>query len=416
MLRGLVRTVGALIVLAAAGLVGWRVLAPAEVLASVTTPLPAPTPAAPGVTGRTNVAPLIVDGQIRVYAGKRQIRADGPVSAKTVYTPVWSFRRWPQQLSGVVAAGPTVISQWSDGDVVAIDGHTGKITWRISGSSAVDRYFGHRTGAATVWGPTSPHGPAPSASPPSTASPTPMASPHSAGSPVSGMRVGTDVVAVPFPGQIRIFDVKTGALRWSGPCVDGFTSAGGQYFCGSSGFDLADGTNLANRPGASTPIGPYQSVGCEVSQSRCAGLRDRDGHGWLVDGPRPRRAVALDRPGSTTAGGAVFYPDEVGYRAATPDNRPLGDYPGVSDVLGATDGRVLLLTTDRRLLAVDPRTGATGDGFPLAYKTEELTWTPGRWQVSDGYVAIERLTTDGPADPDTPGHYFSVETVIIAAV
>jgi hypothetical protein len=50
--------------------------------------------------------------------------------------------------------------------------------------------------------------------------------------------------------------------------------------------------------------------------------------------------------------------------------------------------------------------------FALAVGTEKTTWTPGLWQIADGYVAVERL--DDPA-PASVHHYFTVETVIIAA-
>src|SRR4051794_21040584 len=116
------RTFLALVVVVAAGLIGWRVLKPAEVLSPVAAALPAAADRSPQVTGRTNQAPLIVDGLIRVYANPRQVRADAPVDAKSVNTALWSFRRWPVQLSGVVAVGDTVISRWADGELVALAG------------------------------------------------------------------------------------------------------------------------------------------------------------------------------------------------------------------------------------------------------------------------------------------------------
>ena len=89
------------------------------------------------------------------------------------------------------------------------------------------------------------------------------------------------------------------------------------------------------------------------------------------------------------------------------------EYPA-AQVLGVSAGRVVLLTADRRLLAIDPRSGQTVTQYPMAFLTEKLTWDPGRWQVTDRFVAVERLAQDRPADPDTPGYYFSVETVVIA--
>ncbi|WP_309246285.1 hypothetical protein [Verrucosispora sioxanthis] len=87
----------------------------------------------PGVTGRLPVAPLIVDGRLRVYAAPRQVYADQPVDSRSRRTPYWSFRRWPASLDAVVASGTTVVSRWSDGQLVAIDARTGRVAWRAAG-------------------------------------------------------------------------------------------------------------------------------------------------------------------------------------------------------------------------------------------------------------------------------------------
>jgi outer membrane protein assembly factor BamB len=380
-LRVSLRSLSALVMVAAAVLVGWRVLAPAEVLATVAPPYPAVRPDWPHVTGRTGVAPLIVDGKIRVYASKRQVRADAPIDAETVHTAIWSFRRWPEQLSGVVAASPTVISRWSDGELVAIDGRTGKIVWRADGPKAPG-FGGHRTGADTVWGP-------------------------------PGLHLAEDAVLVTAGGRIEAYEVSTGARRWSttATCADGFTTEGGQYVCSAGAYALATGS-----PVVSFPAGPYTPVGCDVAASNCTGLRDGAGHGWITDTVNPARAPTLDRPDSTVAAGVVFYRDAGGLRAADPvTGEVLHGYPSDSQVLGDADGRVVLLTGDRRLLTVSPR-GGDETAFPLVFDTESRDWDPGRWQVTDGYVAIERLARDRPRDPDTPGYYFSYEPVIIAAL
>jgi hypothetical protein len=117
--RGLLRSALALVLVAASALIVWRVLAPAEVHATAGTRVPTAEGLPQWVTGRLLQAPLIVDGRVRVYASKRQVRADAPVGAKMTRTARWSLRRWPQQVSGVVAAGRTVITRWSDGELVA---------------------------------------------------------------------------------------------------------------------------------------------------------------------------------------------------------------------------------------------------------------------------------------------------------
>jgi len=378
-LRVLLRSLFALVVAAAAVLIGWRVLRPAEVLASVHPPYPKVPAVWPHVTGRTPVAPLIVDDRVRVYASKRQIRADAPINANSVRTAIWSFRRWPEQLSGVVATGRTVISRWSDGDLVAIDGDTGKIVWRAQGPSAPG-YSGHRTGAATVWGP-------------------------------ENLRVAGPSVLVTAGGQIFSYEVSTGTRRWTSAtaCDDGFTTAGGQLVCPSGAVDAVTGATVA-----SFPAGPYTPVGCDVAWSACAGLRDAAGHGWLTGGATPVRAAALDRPDATVAAGLVFYPSGDSLRSVDPRTGAVRhDYPA-AQVLGAAAGRVVLLTGDRTLLVIDPRSGQTLASYPLAYLTEGLTWDPGRWQVTDRFVAVERLARDRPDDPDTAGYYFSVDTVVLA--
>ncbi|WP_153040548.1 hypothetical protein [Actinoplanes sp. TFC3] len=145
------RVLLAIVLVAAAGLIGWRVLRPSEVVEAAALPYPAAEVVAPGVTGKTALAPLIVDERIRVYAGKRVVKADSPISATTMYTPLWSYRRWPAQVSGVVAAGATVVSRWSDGLVVALDGRTGRVVWRTGGPAADP--FAEPTGSDAVWDP-----------------------------------------------------------------------------------------------------------------------------------------------------------------------------------------------------------------------------------------------------------------------
>jgi hypothetical protein len=381
--RVLLRLSLALVVAAAGFLICWRVLAPAEVLASATTPYPSAAERAPGVTGRTNVAPLIVDGGIRVFAAKRQIRADAPVDAKSTNTARWSFRRWPQQLSGVVAIGHTVVSRWSDGQVVALDARSGTLAWRVDGPPATG-YGGHRTGAATVWAP-------------------------------PGLHVTEDAVVVSRGEVLAAYDVGTGIQRWRtsvpAACSDGFTTAGGAYVCPTGAYDTATGAALAG-----WPSGPYTPIACEVAASRCPGLRDAAGRGWFTDTATPRRGLVLDHPDSTIEAGLVCYPADGALQVATTTGTIVRGFPAAA-VLGASPGQQLvLLTPERHLLLADPHDGRIVADFPLAVDQERLAWSPGRWQVANGYLAIERLTPDGPADPDAPDHYFTVETVILAAL
>jgi outer membrane protein assembly factor BamB len=360
----------AFVLVAAGSFVVWRVLAPTEVVDPARDAYPPAVVLPPGVTGETGRAPLIVEGRIRVFAAKRQVSADAPVGAKTTYTPRWSYRRWPAQLSGVVAVGRTVITRWSDGKLVAIDGGSGRVAWRADGPPA-GGYTGLRTGAATVW------------------------------SPPGLVTAGTIVLA-----GGAAFDAATGAPRWRSGCADGFTTAGGAYVCGGVAY-AGTGARLDG-----WPAGPFTPLDCRVARSGCGGFRTGGADVWLASGPRPVRA-----PGPLLAGGLSVRIAGAHVMASVPAtggrtwrwSAPAGQ---TVDLLGAAGGRVYLLTSARDLVAVDAATGAVRSAFPLAVGTEKTTWTPGLWQIADGYVAVERLD-DG--DPAPVNHYFTVQTVIIAA-
>jgi hypothetical protein len=88
-------------------------------------------------------------------------------------------------------------------------------------------------------------------------------------------------------------------------------------------------------------------------------------------------------------------------------------------VLGAGPDVIHLLTGPvgaRNLVTVDASTGTERGSFRPAFGTEATDWEPGRWQVADGFLAIERLGAGGDADPEAPDHYFGVETVLIGAL
>jgi hypothetical protein len=358
----------ALVLLAGSGVVVWRVLAPAEVVDAATDPYPPAVAAAPGVTGETAAAPLIVEGRIRVFAAKRQISADAPVTAKTAYTPRWSYRRWPAQLNGVVAVRRTVITRWSDGKLVAIDGGTGRVAWRATGPPA-GGYTGLGTGAATVW------------------------------APPDLVTAGTTVLA-----GGAAFDAATGAARWRTGCsAGGFTTAGGAYVCGDVAYAAATGARLAG-----WPAGPLTPLDCGVARSGCGGLAGA-GKVWLAAGPRP-----VPANGRMLAAGLSVRIDGGSVQASAAGRWWRWSAPAGQSVrlLGSSGGRVYLLTSARELVTVDAATGAVRSAFPLAAGTEKTEWTPGLWQIADGYVAVERL--DDP-DPRSVHHYFTVATVVIAA-
>ncbi|WIM96201.1 PQQ-binding-like beta-propeller repeat protein [Actinoplanes oblitus] len=389
MTRVLLRTSVALLLLLATVLVGWRILEPAEVLATAETPYPAPTSATrPRVTSGLSLAPLLFEDRLRLYGSKHQVRADEPVTGRFVRTARWSLRRWPQQLSGVVTSGTTVVSRWSDGLLVGQDGRTGKVLWRTSGPDAPD-YAGHRTGAAAVWSP-------------------------------PGLRTGAGIVVVAQGQDLFGYDVSTGTERWHTAtppgCTGGFTT-GDRYLCATGGYDLGSGAALR-----SGPAGPFTALGCPVAGSDCAGFRDGAGHGWLTRGGVPQRSVALDSPAVTIAGGVPVSTANGLVTAYRPDGGVKWTWPATGvRVLGGNSTRILLMTPRRELVGLDAATGERRFQFGLFFGKQEGERGNGEWVasgvlVSERFVAIERKNATAPDDPDSPTYYFSSESVLLAAI
>jgi hypothetical protein len=160
--RFVLAAVGMVVLLAGSGAIAYQVFAPHELLVSPSVPYPEVeviTDERP--FSELRAAPLVVEGRLRVYAEKWRVWSDAPVGERYETSPYWSFRRWPAQVVGVTLAptaggGTVVVSQWSDGEIVAIDARRGVIAWRDSGPIAGSRsYDGRRTGATVVYTPRS---------------------------------------------------------------------------------------------------------------------------------------------------------------------------------------------------------------------------------------------------------------------
>src|SRR5262249_12038101 len=150
----------ALIVLAGSGVVAYRVFRPRDMLTRPTVPYPSAvmiTDERP--VSEVRAAPLVIEGRLRVYAETWRVWSDAPVGGRYEATPYWAFRRFPAQVIGVVAAetakGPYVITQWSDGLLVALDARAGSVAWRAMAPAAEQQYDGRLTGASTVYDPRS---------------------------------------------------------------------------------------------------------------------------------------------------------------------------------------------------------------------------------------------------------------------
>ncbi|SCL40130.1 PQQ enzyme repeat-containing protein [Micromonospora pallida] len=421
--RWIVGTVAGLLVAGLSAVTVYRVLAPAEVVTVARGERPPAVDPEVGPIGRFATAPLIVDGRVRVYATTRQVWADGPVDDRQRNTPYWSYRRWPAQLSGVVAAGTTVVSRWSDGRLVALDADTGRVTWQADAPTAPEGYTGRRTGAGTVWHPDGL---------------------HTATAPDGG----TMVVAVG-DRQVQGTDLASGRRLWRVDVEPGCRTAVGTTVAGRLATldrctgdpvvefrDVATGavTERWSPPGAGAEV-TVTPTGCATARSNCGGLHIAEtgtadsgsavaarqgGRGWLVDKGTPVAALGLDRAGTVLAGEVGVTAEDgvvVARSARTGDEvwRRADLGPG-SVVLAAQPGAVHLLTGERDLVTLDPVSGVERSRFRFTVGRDGTDWAPGLGYAADGYVGLERLRT--PVDPagDDQRYFAMAEPVVLAAV
>ncbi|MFC6015411.1 PQQ-binding-like beta-propeller repeat protein [Plantactinospora solaniradicis] len=403
----------AVLVLVASAVIVHRVLAPAEVVTPARAGYPAPLTVQPGVIGTLNAAPLIVDGRLRVYATTRQIRADQPLDAATRRTPYWSFRRWPAEVAGLMADGATVVTRWSDGQLVALDARTGLVRWRAGGPRPEHGYLGRRTGGATVFTPD--------------------------GLYLAESRGGTSVLVVTGSTERRGLDLASGRELWRADVdpacravdqAEGLTTTAGQLVvvdncAGAPAVGLYDvGTGAPTtrwQPDAATAAIEVAPVGCAAGRSRCTAIRTISGgvtRGWLVNGPTPVPAPALDAPESVLVGEVAVAPQGTGLVArSVRTGAELWRWTGTGAdrILAAQPGRVHLRTGAGELLTLDSETGRERSRFPLTYGRDSTTWSPGLVHAASGFVAVERLTE--PVDPTAADsrYYLAAQPVILAA-
>ncbi|ROT28072.1 PQQ-binding-like beta-propeller repeat protein [Micromonospora sp. HM5-17] len=455
----------AVLVLSASVAVGYRVLAPAEVVIPARVGLPVVPDPAPGVIGTLNAAPLIVDGRLRVYATTRTVWADHPIDARTRRTPYWSYRRWPAQLAGVVAAGTTVVTRWSDGELVALDARTGQPRWRAVGPRPGHGYVGRRTGAATVYAPTGLF--------------TAVAADGTrvlviagsterrgmdldsgrllwrsdvdrgcrAGDPEAGLTTGSGELVLPETcagaALLGFYDVATGRLvtRWhptgpgaagpgsdrpglAGPAPTGRATTGpgpvGPRGAGSSPLAPRDvAPEPAGAPGGAPAAEPgvekaatgdlrVVPLGCPTGRSGCRAIRTEYAgvtRGWLLDQGAPVAAPTLDWPETVLVDDVAVAPDETGLvaRAVRSGARRWRWTGGRARVLAVQPGRVHLRTE------AAPGGGA-GDLVTLETATgaerSRFPFTYGRdsttWAPGFAYAASGFVAVERLAEPVDP--------------
>ena len=409
--RRILTAVAAVLAVGAAALVVHRVLAPAEVSTVARAEYPPVATPPVGVIGRLPVAPLIVDGRVRVYAGTRQVYADQPVDDRHRVTPFWSYRRWPAKLDGVLASGTTVVSRWSDGTLVALDARTGRVAWRADGPEPGPVPKPRRTGAATVWDPQGLH--------------------------LARTPDGRTVLVTAGERQAGGYDLTDGRQLWRadlpGSCrTDVATTAAGELVtvdacAGPAAVEFRDAATGSVRTRWRPPGGPDElvvtPVGCLGPRSECRGLRtagpgDGAGRGWLVGPGEPVASTALDVAGAELAGDRVVGSTGgvlTGRSARTGEELWRRADLGPVRIIAAQPGRVHLLTERNDLVTLDPRTGAERSRFPMDLGKDGIGWVPGYAYAGDGYVAVERLREKAGPDSDDQAYFLMAEPVLLAA-
>lgn len=402
--------VAVVVVLVAAAATVFRVLAPAEVSTPAAGAYPTATTPAPGLVARLPVAPLVVDGRIRVYAAERQVYADEPVEFKHRSTPYWSYRRWPAQLAGVVASGHTVVTRWSDGQVVALDGRTGQIAWRAEGPVPEDDPAARRTGAEAVWNPEG-------------------LFVASAADTSVVLSVGRDAMAgwnLADGQRLWQSDIRPGCQR-----AVGTTTTGGLVSvdsCGSAAtVDFRDAATGAvtrwSPPGGGETL-VVTPLGCRSGRSDCAGLRtavgpgDDAARGWLFGAGEPEAAPVLDTPDTRLAGAvAVGVRDGalVAREARTGTEQWRHEDVGGARLLAVEPDRVHLVTDSNSLITYDSVSGDQRSRFTLSLGTDSTSWAPGAAYAVGGYLAVEclRLPVDSAADDQR--YFLTSRPVLLAA-
>jgi outer membrane protein assembly factor BamB len=417
------------VLLAASGIVLWRVLGPAEVVTPATQRYPDRVIPAPGAIGALMSAPLMLDSRLRVYATQRQVWTDAPPDFKYERSALWSFRRWPAQVVGVLALNgsapgsvPVVVSAWSDGVLVGVDARTGTVGWQVQGEALGDAYVGRRTGADTVYRP-------------------------------PGLFTGIDsdgrtVVVTAGPKTIRGYDPSTGAKRWevsrssSADCRGVDFTAPGQYVALDScagvlhRIDLRTGATLPDLGSTGSTATAAEPVSCVIWHSQCPAVRLTSGgkvQAWVLE-PSPASPAlasaalaspALAEPGSILLHGLTITPDNpaavtklTARDLRTGEPRWTWEAPWGSPapaLIGTGTDRIMLLMSDRTMIAVSAESGneLSRASVILSYEPP-LPYEVNQVYISGQYVVLERINPGATPDmPDTE-YYFTHRPVLIA--
>jgi outer membrane protein assembly factor BamB len=394
------------LLLAATGVIAWRVLRPTEIVTPATSAYPAPAIPGPGALGTLVSAPLILNESIRIYAKKREVWSDGPASYHYERSAYWAYRRWPAQITGVLAFqgdSPLVVTSWSDGMLVAIVAETGQVAWRAQGSVLADEYTGRRTGADTVY--------------------------HPPGLLSSGARVITlnDL-------SISALSADTGQALWTfappfaqGECRGiAFTTSTRVYVhdkCADTleRLDLTTGQRLAAIPA----VDEVEPLSCVVGFSECSAMRVTENDkvtGWVVDGADPEELPPLAAPGSLYTGQSVVIPSAETLSTVDSSGTVLWTWkpaePGPFRLLSADTTRIVVLEVDGTLVSLDPRNGrfkSYASAIMPHERDKPVDWEIRTIYTSGSYLVLERINPGVPESASDDAFYYTHRPVLLAS-
>ncbi|HEX6871720.1 MAG TPA: PQQ-binding-like beta-propeller repeat protein [Micromonosporaceae bacterium] len=392
-------TVAVLVLVALVGVIGYRTFVPREILTRPTGAIPAEdvliTDERP--FSELRAAPLVVDGRLRVYAEKRRVWADAPVGGRYEATPYWALRRWPGQVVGlaVAHAGPdaaVVVSQWTDGQLIAVDALRGSVAWRIEVPVSQTGYPGRRTGANVVY------------------------EPRSLLTAPAGDR---DVLIVTSPGRIRAVDPADGGTIWQrdwpGGCEPRPWTGSGLLVvpdCAGGRLTFIRARDGRDRDTWSAPAGTAPAPGlCELGRAGCRVVL-AGGQVWQLEPSAALTPLPPLEAGAIPAGRRVVYPTATGVAARSlADREPVWTWQGKGTLVHADGTWVYLLTADRTVIGLSTVTGHL-DVLGCASSVPNEEWRVGHVYSTGNYLALERIKK-APAGADDARYFYGPRPVAL---
>jgi hypothetical protein len=438
--RRLLTGLGVILIVLAVTITGYRTLKPAETVSIATNPLASPEPIKSIQYGELHDAPLIVDGQLRIYAEQRRVFADTPVTAIRVMTPHWAYRRWPAEVVGVTTVeksktGGTfsvVITKWSDGVVVALDAQTGISIWQTRIDPVPgETYQGRRTGASTVYNP-------------------------------DGLLLSAasgdqrPILVITGKDQAEAVDPWTGTNRWTKTFTDkadchdtqwtGQTTYLVKDTCAAPAvldiYDAATGIALTQWRPAGASLGPanvanwyLKPTSCVIGHSECA-LFEAAPTGEAVGFTAADEGLGKITPSyyEAAADGTItaipfankdniiaigdtlveqVFTDYI-WAISRTDGHQLWRSEVAGQLIAADAGNVYLINDQYQLLVLNMQSGAVTSSTELRIRPDDR-WLFTNTYLHDGYLAVERLGSGKTSDVDDR-YYFSDTPVVIVGV